>query len=129
MSTTKQATSPDYRTCSGAGSDEVLPSDVLVHGRGGLGEVLEVLQDVEDTLNREAAPAAHDKLLMYPIHLAIQNKSDECCDALLNTRSHTKVIRLYPNVLVAHLSVARKHSEKGGWKRTSCGSKRAEDEG
>jgi hypothetical protein len=36
----------------------VLPSDVLVHGRGGLGEVFEVLQDVEDTLNREAASSA-----------------------------------------------------------------------
>ena len=34
------------------------PSDVLVHGRGGLGDVLEVLRDVEDTLHREAASAA-----------------------------------------------------------------------
>ena len=49
-----------HRTCSGAGSDVVPPSDVLVHGRGGLGKVLEVLQDVEDTLlsSREAASAA-----------------------------------------------------------------------
>jgi len=36
----------------------VPPSDVLVHGRGGLGDVLEVLRDVEDTLHREAASAA-----------------------------------------------------------------------
>ena len=51
---------PGHRTCSGAGSDVVPPSDVLVHGRGGLGKVLEVLQDVEDTLlsSREAASAA-----------------------------------------------------------------------
>jgi hypothetical protein len=61
-----------------------------------------------------------DEVLMYPLHLATQNKSHECCDALLNTRSHTKVIRLYPNVLVAYLSVARKHIEKRGWKLTSC---------
>jgi len=47
-----------HRTFSGPGSNVVPPSDVLVHGRGGLRDVLEVLRDVEDTLHREAASAA-----------------------------------------------------------------------
>jgi hypothetical protein len=47
-----------HRTCSGAGIDVVPPANVLVHGQGGLKEVLEVLQDVEDTLNRGTLSAS-----------------------------------------------------------------------
>jgi hypothetical protein len=49
---------PAGQSWSGDNIDVVPPSDVLVHGRGCLEEVLEVLRDVEDTLHVEAASAA-----------------------------------------------------------------------
>ena len=47
------------RTCSEDECEEVSPCDVLVHGRGSIEEVLEVLHDIARTCRREAeAPAA-----------------------------------------------------------------------
>ena len=49
-----------HATSSGDGGGLVLvpPSDVLAHGRGGLDQVLEVLQDVADACRRGAVTPA-----------------------------------------------------------------------
>ena len=38
--------------------DDIHPSDVIVHGRGSLEEVLEVLRDIAETRSRAAKTAA-----------------------------------------------------------------------